>query len=283
MNKKYYAVAIGRIPGIYLDKEACLAQTINYPGYKYKAFNDLCAAAAYIDRIRVECNNNGEHFGISPDISNNLQKINKSGKVLSESTINDIIYNRDMQVKEEDYDPGQEYSIYGGFEESVIIPQKVYDSDTLYLYTDGSYIKGEGYSGWSFILLPNKKYGVNKIIRAYGCCPNKEFSEKYTNIYGELEAVISAIMYVEEKYGKDLKIKIFHDLEGVGGWANNWKKNNEITKAYSEIIYKYRLDGMKIKFTKVAAHSGNFFNNMADKFAKKSVRELNPGSYRLEC
>jgi ribonuclease HI len=36
--KKYYAVAVGRNPGIYTTWEQCEAQVSEYPGMKHKSF-----------------------------------------------------------------------------------------------------------------------------------------------------------------------------------------------------------------------------------------------------
>lgn len=45
---KYYAVRIGRKPGIYLSWEKCKEQTNKYPGAEYKSFTDIRKAEKYI-------------------------------------------------------------------------------------------------------------------------------------------------------------------------------------------------------------------------------------------
>ena len=48
MPPKYYAVRIGREPGIYLSWDVCKAQVDGYSGAKYKSFSSRAEAEAYI-------------------------------------------------------------------------------------------------------------------------------------------------------------------------------------------------------------------------------------------
>lgn len=48
MAKKYYAVRIGKVPGIYLSWDACKAMVDGYPGAKYKSFPTLEEAERFI-------------------------------------------------------------------------------------------------------------------------------------------------------------------------------------------------------------------------------------------
>lgn len=48
MAKKYYAVRIGKIPGIYFTWDDCKAVTDGYPGAKYKSFTSLEEAEAFV-------------------------------------------------------------------------------------------------------------------------------------------------------------------------------------------------------------------------------------------
>ena len=48
MAKKYYAVRIGKTPGIYFTWDDCKAVTDGYPGAKYKSFTSLEEAEAFV-------------------------------------------------------------------------------------------------------------------------------------------------------------------------------------------------------------------------------------------
>lgn len=69
-------------------------------------------------------------------------------------------------------------------------------------------------------------------------------------------------------------------------WLQNWKRNNwkttdggnvkncELWKSLDNILEMYKKDKIKITFTKVKGHSGNTFNEMVDKLAKREVENL---------
>lgn len=48
MAKKYYAVRIGKTPGIYLSWDDCKAMVDGYPGTKYKGFDNIVEAEAFL-------------------------------------------------------------------------------------------------------------------------------------------------------------------------------------------------------------------------------------------
>lgn len=45
---KYYCVAKGRCPGIYLSWDECKAQTNGYPNYKFKSFDNMTISRIYM-------------------------------------------------------------------------------------------------------------------------------------------------------------------------------------------------------------------------------------------
>lgn len=49
MAKKYYAVRVGKTPGIYMTWDDCKAMVDGYPGAKYKSFGSLEEAENFID------------------------------------------------------------------------------------------------------------------------------------------------------------------------------------------------------------------------------------------
>lgn len=51
MAKKYYAVRVGKTPGIYLTWDDCKVMVDGYPGAKYKSFPSLAEAEAFLEGI----------------------------------------------------------------------------------------------------------------------------------------------------------------------------------------------------------------------------------------
>ena len=66
------------------------------------------------------------------------------------------------------------------------------------------------------------------------------------------------------------KIYLHYDYTGIENWAvGNWKTNNIATKSYKEFIDSVS-DVIKIEFIKVDAHTGDYYNEMADTLAKNA-------------
>lgn len=52
MAKKYYAVQVGKTPGIYFNWDDCKAMVDGYPGAKYKSFPTLEEAEAFVQGVQ---------------------------------------------------------------------------------------------------------------------------------------------------------------------------------------------------------------------------------------
>lgn len=102
------------------------------------------------------------------------------------------------------------------------------------------------------------------------------FSEKVSepdlvsmrNVAGEIKGSERAMAFAVEKGAKSLTIH--HDYEGIAKWCTGeWQ-----AKKPGTITYKKYFDSIKndvdIKFVKVKSHSGDEFNDLADKLAKEA-------------
>lgn len=103
------------------------------------------------------------------------------------------------------------------------------------------------------------------------------FSQKFENsplasmrnVAGEIKGAEFAMRYCAENGIEN--VEIFHDYEGIAAWAEGrWKTNKDGTieykKAYDELSKK-----VGIRFVKVKGHSGDEYNDMADRLAKEAV------------
>ena len=89
------------------------------------------------------------------------------------------------------------------------------------------------------------------------------------NVAGEIRGAEAAMRYAIEQGFR--KLYIFHDYEGIAKWClGEWKTNKEGTKAY-KAYYDSIGDKLEVVFIKVAAHTGNKYNEMADKLAKEAL------------
>lgn len=89
------------------------------------------------------------------------------------------------------------------------------------------------------------------------------------NVAGEIRGAQAAMQYALDR--KIPAIDIYHDYEGIARWClGEWKTNREGTRAYKEFFDRAAAQ-VDIRFVKVAGHSGDKYNDMADELAKKAL------------
>lgn len=135
--------------------------------------------------------------------------------------------------------------------------------NALVAYVDGSYDNGTGEFSYGMVLI----HGTQE----------QTFYQKFTdsdlasmrNVAGEIKGAEAAMRYaVEQGFAK---LYIFHDYEGIAKWCQGvWKTNKEGTKAYKAYFDSIH-DKIDVTFVKVAAHTGDKYNEMADQLAKKAL------------
>ena len=131
--------------------------------------------------------------------------------------------------------------------------------DAVY-YTDGSHDKLTDNIGYGFLCLVNDKV----IFKQFG--PAKQ--SKTLNIAGEIKAVLMAVRHAGINRYK--KIKICHDYIGIRAWQNGeWRCKTKESAEYISCLHKM-LDNFHIEldFEKVTAHTGNKYNEEADRLAR---------------
>lgn len=135
-------------------------------------------------------------------------------------------------------------------------------------YVDGSYDIATGRFSCGVVMVRTNADGSMKtreISRAF----EDEEASKQRNVAGEIMGAKTAIDFCFRN-GID-EVEIYHDYEGVGKWADGqWKARNQLTQGYSRYVARAR-ERMNITFVKVAAHTGNKYNELADKLAKEAL------------
>lgn len=134
----------------------------------------------------------------------------------------------------------------------------------LIAYVDGSYnIKTKEY-GYGCILIEGQK-----VIKELSGKGDKEALVSMRNVAGEILGSLAAMKFALENGYPG--VCIYYDYEGIEKWANGlWRANKIGTQNYQKLVNEYRKK-INISFIKVLAHSGDFFNERADKLAKKAV------------
>ena len=71
-------------------------------------------------------------------------------------------------------------------------------------------------------------------------------------------------------------ILICYDYEGIEKWATGvWKSKTELTSKYATSMKSWG-NSINIRFRKIAAHTGNHYNERADQLAKRAIEEETP-------
>ncbi|MBN1501352.1 MAG: hypothetical protein JW982_14425 [Spirochaetes bacterium] len=129
------------------------------------------------------------------------------------------------------------------------------------IYVDGSFING--ISGYGAVILK----GNEVLEKLSGSLTDKKYTS-IRQVSGELFAVIiSAEWCIKNKFQN---VNIFYDYKGIECWVTGeWKAKNSVTREYADFI---RNSGLKIKWHKVAAHTGDKWNEEADRLAKNGIQ-----------
>ena len=132
-------------------------------------------------------------------------------------------------------------------------------------YVDGSFdAKTRVYGAGAIVYWEG---GVERIRRS-GADPDLAAMH---NVAGEILAAMAAVEFAKAHGAQ--RIVIHHDYEGIARWPRgDWKTGRPGTKAYAEAMREAGAS-LKIEFAKVLAHSGNTWNDEADRLAKEAVAE----------
>ena len=137
------------------------------------------------------------------------------------------------------------------------------EEDRLRIYVDGSFHAGTGEFSYGMVVL--LKEGIQTFHKKYD---DKELAAMH-NVAGEIKGAEAAMRYAMEHGIR--KIAIYHDYEGIAKWCLGlWKTNKEGTRAYKS-FYDEASRQVDIQFVKVAGHSGDTYNEMADQLAKEAL------------
>jgi ribonuclease HI len=149
-------------------------------------------------------------------------------------------------------------------------------------YTDGACSGNSGAGGWAIVQIVKCSEGYKTKIES----GNKT---KTTNNEMELTAVYMAL--VKSLKEKQKKVTIYSDSAYVvnaitKGWLQNWNRNGWKTKEGRNVknqniwLKMYKLiyeKGMEVQIKRVSGHSGDLFNDLADKCAVKAKKAIMEG------
>lgn len=265
----YYAVKEGKTPGIYETWGECEKQIKGYSNAVYKKFKTKKEALEFIeDGIETKIYNIDDIEGDTNLIKNiksereeiieseEIEKLKSKIKKLESRIIeleNLLNIESVIKIKEEEniiYNEGKNNSNLNIKENEIIA------------YVDGSYKNATKEYSYGMILFTTE--GEEEYCEKY----KNEFSEM-RNVAGEIQGAMKAMEIAIEKNKN--KLYLYYDYMGIEKWAKEeWKANKKGTQMYRD-YYKNIKNKLEVIFVKVEAHTGDKYNEVADKLAKKAL------------
>lgn len=144
-------------------------------------------------------------------------------------------------------------------------------TEDILIYTDGACLGNPGPGGWAAIIIMNGKQ--HEISGG---------AKDTTNNRMEMIAVINALKKIDLKSKVTINTDSKYVLNGITDWVKKWKGNNWLTSSKKQVknedLWKI-LDELSskhlINWVWVKGHSGDFFNEKADKIARNESERFN--------
>lgn len=136
----------------------------------------------------------------------------------------------------------------------------------LLAYVDGSYDDSlKKYAFGCVFLLPD-----GHIYLQHGS-GDREQSLQHRNVTGEMLGAMYAVKVAMANGYQG--VEICYDYQGIEKWVTGeWRSKTELTQKYTNAMRDWGRD-IRIKFRKVTAHSNVQYNELADRQAKRGLRE----------
>ena len=140
------------------------------------------------------------------------------------------------------------------------------------IYTDGSFNRklSRNTTAYAAVIITDENSDAYVVDIVYGILTDSAYVDMW-NVGGEIWAVLAGIDYAISQYNpKD--IALYYDYIGIGKWANSeWKTNNPTTTSYARYM-KNVMNERSVAFNKVAGHSNNLLNDLADEYANLGTK-----------
>ena len=131
-------------------------------------------------------------------------------------------------------------------------------------YVDGSFEKSIGRYAFGCVLLTPD----GQEIRESGSGSDPA-GVAIRNVAGEMLGAMNAVKWAQENGYPAVEIR--YDYEGVEKWVTGvWRAKTPLTSKYAAHMQE-AAEQIKISFCKVAAHTGNHYNEEAEQLAKSAL------------
>lgn len=241
--KKVYAVRRGRVTGILDDWDACKAAVDGYPGAEYKSFKTLEEARDYLGENAAPAGGEtADDKNAATDRGRAAGKSSASGEKVRGGKKRELPDREKRPLGMGDPDGG------------------------LVAYVDGSYEHSvRRYAFGCVFILPDDTIYVEN-----GSGSNPDTAQ-LRNVSGEMLGAMFAVRWAMKNGFAGIELR--YDYEGIEKWVTGeWKSKTELTRKYAEAMRRW-MGSIRMRFTKVEAHTNVYYNELADRLAKDGLRE----------
>ncbi|MBQ6385623.1 MAG: hypothetical protein IJJ38_05565 [Lachnospiraceae bacterium] len=131
-------------------------------------------------------------------------------------------------------------------------------------YVDGSYQESVKTYAYGCVL-----FAPDGTVRVKSDRGSNADTAAIRNVAGEMLGAMVAVQWAMKNGYPAIEIR--YDYQGIEMWAaGKWKAKNELTRKYAETMKRWG-QTVRISFSKVKAHSGDRFNDLADQLAKEAL------------
>lgn len=290
-GRKYYAVRKGRAVGIFETWEECRACVEGYPDAEYKSFRERREAEEYLGDI-LDGASAGEDFAEGGGCEGTASRGMPRAEGCVDTDCNmpraaggpdsdcgmpradgggDSDCGKPMAAGGGDSDCGIQRAAGGpdvrrGLQFYKALPEERPEPGTLLAYVDGSYDDSlKKYAFGCVFILPD-----GHICTEFGN-GEKEQALRHRNVSGEMLGAMYAVRTAMVSGFR--RVELRYDYEGIEKWVmGKWRSKTELTAKYAKAMGEWG-EKIDIRFTKVAAHSNVRYNELADRLAKRGLRE----------
>lgn len=138
----------------------------------------------------------------------------------------------------------------------------------VFIYVDGSFMEAKNNYSYGLVVVKD-----GEVIHKDKGVGYKKEDISLRNVAGEVMGSMKAIEYAINNDYKE--ITICYDYQGIECWAKGtWQRNKDLTKYYHEFMKK-NMHLIQVNFKKIKGHSGDKYNDLADKLAKEALDNTN--------
>ncbi|KAK0617003.1 ribonuclease H-like protein [Immersiella caudata] len=299
-RKRYYAVRVGRKPGVYDTYNKCFAQVDKFPGAKHKSFFSLEDAEAFVagkDPIPADNDKKPPAFyavgiGHKPGVYMTWPDAQaafagkKNPKYKRFGTYADAEayvrqYNNQLTtagaVAAEAASEDEDERAPKKAKTSAPVATSTGGSASVVAYTDGSALgngRAGARSGVGVFFGPGDPRNISEPLQG----------ETQTNQRAELTAILRCLEAIPPHQGAEIRTDSRYSIDCVTNWYIGWErngyktngkdvKNQDLVKAIRQKLEEREKLGVRTQFTWVKGHSGDPGNEAADLLAVQGSRQ----------